>query len=122
MIKNLLKLGAAAAITVLLAACAAQQPHPMVGHWDATISTPMGNMNAELVVNEDLTGNMRSADLGASGINDITLDGQQVTFNTEIDAQGMMMTLQFSGEVDGDSLSGAFDTDFGPLSVNATRR
>ncbi len=122
MIKNLLKLGAAAAITVLLAACAAQQPHPLVGHWDATISTPMGNMNAELVVNEDMSGNMRSADLGASGLDNVMVDGQQVAFSTDIDAQGMMMTLQFNGEVDGDTLSGAFDTQFGPLTVNAIRR
>lgn len=122
MMNNLLKLSAAAAIIVLLAACAAQQPHPMVGHWDATISTPMGNMNAELIVNEDLSGNMRSADLGASNLSGITMDGQQVQFSTDIDAQGMMMTLQFAGEVDGDTLSGAFATDFGPLSVNATRR
>jgi len=110
-------------MTAGLAACAAfGPPNPLVGEWDTTISTPMGAMNADLIVNEDMTGEMRSPELGAAPLNNITVEGEQVSFSTTVDAQGMMLTLDFNGMVEGDSLEGSFDTDFGAIGVTGTRR
>ncbi len=117
------KLAIATLLALALAACAGLgQPHPIVGEWDATISTPMGAMNAGLLVNEDMTGEMRSPELGATALDDVTVEGDQVSFSTTVDAQGMMLTLNFDGMVEGDSLSGHFNSDFGEIAMTATRR
>jgi hypothetical protein len=123
-IKNIrsVKLALAGLLALTLAACAGLQPHPLVGEWDATISTPMGAMNAGLVINEDMTGEMRSPELGAAALNNVMVDGEQVSFSTTVDAQGMMLTLDFNGTVEGDSLQGSFDTEFGAIGVTGTRR
>lgn len=118
-----IKLALAALMALALAACAGMgQPHPLVGEWDAVISTPMGAMNADLVVNEDLSGVMRSPELGAASLENIMVDGEQVNFSTTVDAQGMMLTLDFAGTVEGDTLEGSFDTEFGAIAVAGTRR
>lgn len=119
-----LKLSAIALVAVFLGACAGlgQPANPLVGDWDATISTPMGNMSSSLVIRDDLSGEMRSPELGAANLDNIVVDGSDVSFSTTVDAQGMMMTLNFSGQVEGDELQGAFDTDFGALSVSGTRQ
>ncbi|MEX1197959.1 MAG: hypothetical protein WEB57_08880 [Pseudohongiellaceae bacterium] len=118
-----MKLTMAALLTLTLAACAGLgQPHPLVGEWDATISTPMGAMSADLIVNEDMTGEMRSSELGSTTLNNVTVDGEQVSFSTTVDAQGMMLTLDFDGTVEDDTLEGSFDTEFGAIGVTGTRR
>ena len=119
-----LKLSAIALVAVFLGACAGlfQPANPLVGEWDATISTPMGNMNSTLVVRDDLSGEMRSPELGAASLDNIVVDGNDVSFSTTVDAQGQMMTLDFTGQVDGDELEGSFDTAFGALSVSGTRQ
>lgn len=124
MTMNSLRLPAIALVAVFLGACAGfwQPANPLVGDWNATISTPMGNMNANLLIRDDLTGEMTSPELGAAALNNITVDGQDVAFSTTVDAQGQMLTLDFTGTVEGDSLQGSFDTAFGALTVNGTRQ
>lgn len=117
------KLALAALLALTLAACAGLgQPHPLVGEWDTTISTPMGAMSADLLVNEDMTGEMRSPELGSTALNNVAVDGEQVSFSTTVDAQGMMLTLDFSGTVEDDTLEGSFDTEFGAIGVTGNRR
>lgn len=113
----------AALMALALAACAGMgQPHPIVGEWDATISTPMGAMNADLVFNDDMTGVMRSSEMGQASLENLTAEGEEVNFSTTVDAQGMMITLNFSGTVQDDELEGNFNTDFGAIGLTATRR
>jgi hypothetical protein len=45
-----------------------------------------------------------------------------VMFETEVDAQGQTLVLDFSGSVDGDSVTGEFDSDFGAFGVTGTRQ
>lgn len=113
----------AALLALTLAACAGMgQPHPIVGEWDATISTPMGAMNADLVFNDDMTGVMRSSEMGQASLENVTAEGEEVSFSTTVDAQGMMVTLNFSGTVQDDELEGNFNTEFGAIGLTATRR
>ena len=113
----------AALFALTLAACAGMgQPHPIVGEWDATISTPMGAMNADLVFNDDMTGVMRSSEMGQASLENVTAEGEEVSFSTTVDAQGMMITLNFSGTVQEDELEGNFNTEFGAIGLTATRR
>jgi hypothetical protein len=49
-------------------------------------------------------------------------DGNAITFDAAIDAQGQSLVLEFSGTVDGDSLEGEFGSDFGAFGVSGSRQ
>ena len=104
----------------VLVGCAASVP-PAVGVWNVEMNTPLGPLPATLTINEDGTGSMAADNLGEAPISGITFDGDSVTFETEVDAQGTMLVLEFSGTVDGDSLEGEFGSDFGAFDVSGSR-
>ncbi|MDA0688522.1 MAG: hypothetical protein O2948_07740 [Proteobacteria bacterium] len=104
----------------VLVGCAASTP-PGVGVWDVEMNTPLGALPARLTLNADGTGIMGSDQLGEAPIGGITYDGNSIAFDAEIDAQGQTLVLEFSGQVDGDSLSGEFGSDFGAFGVTGTR-
>jgi len=110
-------------VAVFLSACAtAPAPHPFVGPWVITIDTPFGAMDANLDVNSDLSGTMTSSELGAAPLNAVTVDGENVRFSTDVNAEGQALTLVFNGTVEGDLLRGSFNTDFGNVPVTGRRR
>jgi hypothetical protein len=93
-----------------------------VGVWDVSINTPVGVMGATLDVSPDLMGSMSSAELGATELQGITVTGNAVSFNVVVDAQGQTLALSFAGTIEGDNLSGNFDSDFGAIPVTAVRQ
>lgn len=110
-------------VALFLNACATTSaPHPFVGPWLITIDTPFGAMDSNLDINPDLSGTMSSAELGAATLDSVTVDGNNVRFSTDVDAQGQALTLVFSGVVEGDVLRGSFNTDFGNVPVTGRRR
>lgn len=110
------------AVALLLSACAGTSaPHPLVGAWTITIETPIGAMDANLLVNEDMSGQLSSPDLGSSPLTGVTVNGNAVNFSTTIDAQGQSLALVFAGTVTGDLMSGSFNTDFGAIPVSGRR-
>lgn len=115
-------LGAAGALLLLGVSGFSQADERLVGEWDTIIGTPMGNMSASLIINADLSGEMRSAEMGATALANLVVNGEAVSFSTDVDAMGTPLTLYFSGNFTEAGLSGSFDTDFGPLQVRATRR
>lgn len=123
MIKRVGTLMAVTLVALLLGACAGMSaPHPAVGSWELTIDTPLGAMSSDLAVNEDMTGTMSSQDLGTAPLSQVSLGEQNMlNFAVEIDAQGTAMVLDFSGVVNGDTLTGNFDTDFGAIPVTGQR-
>lgn len=110
------------AATIFLAACASTPANPFVGMWDVSINTPVGVMGATLDVNPDLMGTMSSDDLGTTDLQGITVTGNAVSFNVVVDAQGQSLALSFAGTIEGDNLTGNFDSDFGAIPVSATRQ
>lgn len=109
-------------VALFISACASvSEPHPLVGDWVITIDTPIGAMDANLSVNEDLSGEMSSQDLGGAPLEAVTVNGDDVSFSTTVDAQGQSMTLVFNGTVIDDALSGSFNTDFGAIPVTGRR-
>ena len=110
----------ALALTVLVG-CAASTPAG-VGVWSIEMNTPLGAMPATLTMNEDGSGSMEADGMGGAPLSGITFDGNSVAFSADIDAQGQSITLDFSGTVEGDSLSGEFGSDFGAFGVTGTRQ
>jgi len=110
------------AAAIFLAACASTPANPFVGMWEVSINTPVGVMGATLDVTPDLMGSMTSAELGATSLKDVTVTGNAVSFNVVIDAQGQTLPLSFTGAIEGDNLTGNFDSDFGAIPVTAVRK
>jgi hypothetical protein len=111
-----------AVAALFLAACASTPANPFVGGWDVTIDTPVGVLNAAIDITPDLAGTMSSGEMGSATLTGVTVEENAVSFQTTIDAQGQSLTLRFSGTIDGDSLAGNFDTDFGAIAVTGVRR
>ncbi len=105
----------------VLVGCAAATP-PAVGAWDVEMSTPLGALPATLTLNADGSGSMSADGLGEAPISGITYDGNSVSFDAEVDAQGQSLVLEFNGSVDGNSLDGEFGSDFGAFGVSGSRQ
>ena len=76
------------------------------GSWNTTVNSPMGAQKATLTIKTDgatFTGTMA----GAQGNQDVSgkVDGNTVSWSVNI-TQPMPITLEFSGTVDGDKISG----------------
>ena len=111
------------ALVLVLGACAASAPpNPLVGAWLLTISSPVGEMALNLNINEDMSGEMTSDDLGSAPLANLALVDNAVSFDTTIDAQGQILTLVFNGFLGEDGFNGNFDTDFGAIPARAVRR
>jgi hypothetical protein len=77
------------------------------GNWNLTMSTPMGERNATLSVKSSggaLTGT-QSAEGNTGEIFDGTVNGDDIAWKIAI-TNPMPLTLEFTGTVEGDSLSG----------------
>ena len=84
------------------------------GTWNLTMSTPMGERNARLSLKRSggtLTGT-QGADGNSTEIFDGTVNGDDVAWKISI-TDPMPLTLDFSGKVAGDSISG--EMGIGPM-------
>jgi hypothetical protein len=84
------------------------------GTWNLTMSTPMGERNATLDLKSSggtLTGT-QGADGNSTEIFDGTVNGDDVAWKVSI-TNPMPLTLDFSGKVAGDSISG--EMGIGPM-------
>jgi hypothetical protein len=120
----ILLFGAGCASAPAAAPAPAPPPPPaVVGSWNLVIETPIGTQESVLVVDgttELLEGKLVS-EQGEAAVRDVVFDGGKLVFALTIDAQGQQMDLTFEGVVDGDSISGAFQSPFGPAPVTGTR-
>ena len=84
------------------------------GNWNLVMSTPMGERKATLNLNSaggTLTG-MQGADGNSTEIFDGTANGNDVAWKVSI-TNPMPLTLEFTGTVAGDSISG--EMGIGPM-------
>ena len=93
------------------------------GNWNLVVVTPMGDRQATLSVKTD--GNALRGSQGAEGnstdIFDGTVDGNQASWKVSI-TDPMPMTLEFTGAVNGDAISGSVKLGaFGTASFSGTR-
>jgi hypothetical protein len=93
------------------------------GNWSLVVSTPMGERQATLSAKTDgaaLKGS-QMAEGNSAEIFDGTVDGNAVAWKVSI-TDPMPMTLEFSGTIDGDKLSGSVTLGaFGSASFSGTR-
>ena len=94
-----------------------------VGTWTFTIETPMGTQNPEVVISGDDSGLMGTfgSPAGTIDMSTVSADGDMLEFSVTIDIGGQDLTLNFSGTVEGDNISGSFGSDFGDFAATAVR-
>lgn len=105
----------------VLVGCAAGGPPPAAGMWSAQIVSPLGELPVTLTLNADGSGEMASDVLNAP-LSGIVYADNTATFTAEISVQGQELVLDFTGSVEGDTMTGEFGSDFGAMAVTATRQ
>jgi hypothetical protein len=69
-----------------------------------------------------MTGTMNTSDGGTLSLSNVALEGNALTFTTQYDAGGQMVSLDFDLVVDGDSLEGVVAVgSFGSFDVEGDR-
>jgi hypothetical protein len=93
------------------------------GKWEITINSPLGAQKATLDLKTDgasLTGSQQAAQ-GSGPLENGKVDGNSLTWSAKISSP-MPMTLDFSGTVDGDKLSGSVEAgSFGSFPFSGSR-
>lgn len=108
---------------LILVGCAASGPAPGVGGWDVQVAIPqLGELPGTMTINADGTGLLSLGPLGDTTVDGIVFDGNAMSFVVEVDAQGQTLVLEFSGMVDGDTLQGGLESDFGEMTVSGSRQ
>ena len=94
------------------------------GSWEIVTKTPMGDQDATLVVTSSgstFTGTIDGGPDGELPINDGRIDGDDVSWKIDV-TKPLKMTVEFSGSIDGDSISGkAKAGPFGSSPFSGTR-
>ena len=78
------------------------------GKWEITINSPMGAQKAilDLATSGDTLTGTQAAAQGSGPLENGKVDGNNLTWSAKISSP-MPMTLDFTGAVDGDKLSGS---------------
>ncbi len=92
----------------------------LVGTWELTTESERGTRTRELVINEDLTGTYKSRNREFP-VTDLTVEGNQVSFNIEMSFGEREFALEFAGTLEGDSLNGEFTTPRGSREVTGKK-
>lgn len=92
----------------------------LVGTWELTTESQRGTRTRELVINEDLTGTYKGRNREFP-VTDLTVEGDQVSFNIEMSFGEREFVLEFVGTLEGDSLNGEFTTPRGSREVTGKR-
>lgn len=91
----------------------ADESAKVAGNWDVSVETQRGSFDQKLVIQQDggkITGTL-SGRRGDSPI-DGTVSGNKISFSVTREMQdGSKFTIDYTGTVDGDSMSGEFKSE-----------
>jgi len=99
------------------------------GSWEYTSETPAGASGGVIVISKDgssYSGTVSYDDPSGSGkasstLNNIELDGNQLTFSFDVNAGGDNITVDVSAEIEGESLEGSMNIgEFGSFPIKGT--
>lgn len=99
------------------------------GNWDYTSESPAGSSGGVLSIikeGSDYTGTITYDDPEGSGkisspIKNVVLDGKSLSFSFDVNASGMEILVEVSGEVDADTYKGTMDIgEFGSFPFEGT--
>jgi hypothetical protein len=80
------------------------------GKWMFTMNTPMGPQKFTVEIK---VGGAFTSPLGDSKVEEVTVDGNSVTFSTKLKTPMGEMKFPFTGTIDGNKISGTCKTPMG---------
>lgn len=132
-----LKLFAATAVagSLVFAAPALASDSPVAGKWAIEAKTDFGTFKSDWTVAEadgawtlDMKDQPMEGGPGGGGeppestISDVKVEGNQLTFNRALDMGGQSMSFSYTATVEGDTLTGTANSDFGAIPITGTRQ
>jgi hypothetical protein len=91
------------------------------GVYLAATSTPNGDIEFTLAINEDGSGYTESQ-MGRAEFRDAKIEGNSFSFDMTIPSQMGEMALTFNGAVDGDTIGGNINTQMGEMPFSGQRK
>jgi hypothetical protein len=94
------------------------------GQWNVTMDTPLGKQQFTLSFTQAAgtwSGSMVGGRTGTSELTGIKVEGQAVSFETNVNSPMGSIKLSMSGNVAGDALSGVCKTSFGDANFTGVR-
>ena len=127
------KLVFAAVAAAFLAAPALAADSPAAGAWAIEAKSDFGTFKSDWTVAEadgawaiemkdaPMEGGM-GGDPPVSTISNLKVDGGKVTFDRALDMGGQKFSMSYDLTVEGDTLTGTANSDFGPIPISGTRK
>jgi hypothetical protein len=97
----------------------------IAGSWKVTMTSPRGTREVTLMIKEDkgaYTGTMQGAQGPVGDLKNVMVKGDDFSFVREINTPNGDITLNYSGKVDGDKISGTTKSQFGENPFTGTRQ
>ena len=129
------KLVFAAVAAAFLAAPALAADSPAAGTWAVEAKTDFGTFKSDWTVAEadgawtlDMKDQPMEGGPGGDGpppestISNLKVDGGKLTFDRALDIGGQKMNISYDVTVEGDTLTGTANSDFGPIPISGTRK
>ncbi len=88
----------------------------IVGDWDLTVTSEMGEQNNKLIVYGDLSA-IYTTFFGIVDVNDLKLEGEKLTFTVIFSFGDRTFKIDFAGKVTGDKLEGEMTSERGTSKV-----
>ena len=115
-----------AAMMGLLAGCSLMglgtPPNPLVGTWSIEIDAQGQTLLQTLTVADDLTGTITMEEAeNPFPITELMVEGNAVSFSVVFSIQGFEIAASFTGTIEGDVLTGEYDSDQGTGAVTGKR-
>jgi hypothetical protein len=104
-------------VALMASAAAARAQNPVVGSWDFTVTSPVGENKSTLIVKEEggvLSAIAKSVQ-GERPLDKIAVDGATITMVISISYEGSPMVITYTGTIDKTTMGG--EADFGGLAT-----
>ncbi len=114
----------AIAAAMVLALPAMSEHHVTLGDWSMVMDFQGQDVPGTLTIMEADGGGLAgkwTADGESTDLRDVKFEGGTLTFVRSVDYQGSEFDINYSGTIDGDSITGAFTTPAGELETNGSR-
>jgi hypothetical protein len=93
----------------------------LIGEWELTSTSEMGTRRGMMRVEKDLTGRYQFFG-GEIPMNELKLEGNQVTFYLEAGFGDRVFRLNFKGELDGENLKGEMSSERGTSQITGKKK
>ena len=96
----------------------------VAGSYKIALNTPMGAQTASLTLIDDggkISGSMTGGELGDNQFSGGKSDGNKATWDMDITAMGMQISLSCEATVDGDSIKGTMSSAMGGADFTGQR-